>query len=201
MTDSVIYACSHRRGGNSDRAATLLAQGVTEAGGNAEVMYVRNYQVMACLACGYCEEAVSKRGVERCILGQKDEAYALFAPLLTARNVFVCSPIYFYHLPSLFKMWIDRSQQFWAAASNNEPWVTNLPERTAHAVLLAGRPTGEKLFEGARITLKYFLRNFNISLADPQIVRGMDDRNDLEANADVERRIINLGRKAWTAAR
>ena len=50
MNNAVIYACSHRRGGNSDRAVELLKQGVQEAGGEADVMHVRNFEIMACLA-------------------------------------------------------------------------------------------------------------------------------------------------------
>jgi len=201
MNKSVIYACSHRRGGNSDRTATLLAQGVAEAGGEADVIYIRNHSVMACLACGYCDEAEFKQGVARCVLGQQDEAYDLFKPMLTAKTVFFTSPIYFYHLPSLFKTWIDRSQQFWAAKRLGEPWVADLPKRTAHAVLHAGRPTGDKLFDGAQVTLKYFLHNFNFTLAEPLLFRGIDERDDMERHMDFEQQIIERGRTAWASAR
>ncbi|WP_319542064.1 flavodoxin family protein [uncultured Pseudodesulfovibrio sp.] len=200
MNESVIYACSHRRGGNSDRTATLLAQGVSEAGGNAKIIYIRNHSVMACLACGYCEEAEFKEGRARCVLGQQDEAYDMFEPLLTARTAFFASPIYFYHLPSLFKTWIDRSQQFWAAKQLGEPWMAGLPKRTAHAVLHAGRPTGDTLFDGAKVTLKYFLNSFNFTLNTPTVFRGLDERNDLEQHADFEKQIVELGRTAWIAA-
>jgi len=197
MSNAVIYACSHRRGGNSDRAADLLAQGVREAGGEADIFYVRNHKVMHCLACGFCDESIDRRGCERCVLGGKDEAWTLFEPLFTARTVLFASPIYFYHLPSMFKTWIDRSQQFWTAKMTGEQWVAGLPERTAHALFVAGRPKGEKLFEGARVTLKYFMHNLNYRLADPLVFRGVDERNDLAGQSDFETQIIELGRHAW----
>lgn len=200
MNKSVIYACSHRRGGNSDRTATLLARGVAEAGGKADVLSIRNHSVMACLACDYCAKAEFKQGKARCALGQQDEAYDLFAPMLTARTVFFTSPIYFYHLPSLFKTWIDRSQQFWAAKKLGEPWITDLPKRTAHAVFHAGRPTGDKLFDGAQVTLKYFLHNFNFTLAEPLIFRGIDGQNDMKTHPDFEQQVIDFGHTAWTSA-
>lgn len=200
MDTAVIFACSHRRGGNTDRAAELLAEGVREAGGKADVLFLRNYAVMHCLACGYCDEAVDRQGLVRCVLGPKDDAHMLFDRLFTARTALFASPIYFYHLPSMFKTWIDRSQQFWTAKHKGEPWVAGLPERTAHAVLVAGRPTGERLFDGASLTLKYFLRNFNMNLADPLLLRGVDGRTDLTDRGDLEERIMELGRSAWTAS-
>jgi hypothetical protein len=199
MDHAAVFACSHRRGGNSDHAAELLAEGVREAGGRAEVFHVRDFKVMPCLACGYCDSP-EHTGRERCVLGTTDQAWDLFAHCLSARTILFASPIYFYHLPSRLKTWIDRGQQFWRARLDGEPWIADLPERTAHAVLLAGQPSGEKLFDGARLTLKYFVQNFNTDLADPLVFRGLDTRNDLQAESGFEARIREMGAAAWEAA-
>ncbi|MBU4190811.1 MAG: flavodoxin family protein [Pseudodesulfovibrio sp.] len=196
---AVIYACSHRRGGNSDRAAQWLAAGVREAGGQADILYVRDHEVRPCLACGYCDEPGGRRGRDLCVLGPGDAAWDLFEPLLTARAVLFASPIYFYHLPSMFKTWIDRSQQFWAARAEGAPWLTELPRRTARAVFLAGRPRGDKLFEGATVTLKYFLHNFAMPLDEPLAFRGVDEPDDLTGRTEREA-ITGLGRHAWEEA-
>ncbi|MCJ2163585.1 MULTISPECIES: flavodoxin family protein [unclassified Pseudodesulfovibrio] len=198
MTYAAIFACSHRHG-NSDHAAELLARGVQDAGGKAEILYIRDHDILPCLACGYCDTA-GREGVERCVLGQKDQAWELFGHFFTARAVLFASPIYFYHLPSRFKTWIDRGQQFWQARLDNEPWVADMPARTAHAVLVAGQPSGEKLFDGARLTLKYFVQNFNMDLAAPLTFRGVDSRKDLGQRTDHENQIIELGRKVWNSA-
>lgn len=197
--NAVIFACSHRKGGNSDRAAELLAEGVRTAGGTPDVIYVRSHEIMPCLACGYCDNNTNRQGIERCVLGPKDDAFTLFSHFSTARTVLFASPIYFYHLPSMLKTWIDRGQQFWTARKNNEPWM-DLPKRTAHAVLVAGQPTGDKLFEGSRLTLKYFVQNFNMDLADPLTFRGVDKRTDLKGKNDFEQQIIELGKTAWENA-
>ena len=133
MRSAVIYACSHRKGGNSDRAAELLARGIREAGGKSDTIRIREYQIRHCLACGHCDKAIDLQGCERCVLGKTDDAWTLFKPLFTARTVFFASPIYFYHLPSMLKTWIDRSQQFWTARKTGENWIADLPERQAHA--------------------------------------------------------------------
>jgi len=200
MRSAVIYACSHRKGGNSDRAAELLARGIREAGGKSDTIRIREHQIRHCLACGHCDKAIDLQGCERCVLGKTDDAWTLFKPLFTARTVFFASPIYFYHLPSMLKTWIDRSQQFWTARKTGENWIADLPERQAHAILVAGRPSGERLFTGADLTLKYFLHNFNFTLADPLVFRGIDRPDDLSGQPDLESRIIKLGSRAWTSA-
>ncbi len=197
MSKGVIYACSHRAGGNSDRAAELLARGVRDAGGKADILYLRDFEIRHCLACGFCEKATDRHDRTRCALGKKDQAWEAFAPLLTARTILFASPIYFYALPSRFKTWIDRSQQFWNAWHGKESWLADLPARSAHPVFVAGQRSGNKLFDGARLTLKYFVQNFNATLADPLVFRGLDQSDDLAAHDDFETDIIRLGRRAW----
>lgn len=197
---AVIYAGSHRRGGNSDHAAALLQQGIQQAGGQATIMHVRQYDVRPCLACSVCDKSSHLQGQKRCVLGKKDQAWELFAPMFTARAVFFTSPIYFYHLPSMLKTWVDRGQQFWKAWIDKEPWIADLPRRTAHTVLIAGQPSGQKLFEGSRLTLKYFVQNFNMELPDPMVFHGIDQSGDLKQKADFEQQIIDLGRHGWEEA-
>lgn len=194
---AIIYAGSHRKGGNSDRAAQLLLQGIKEADGEGEIRYLRDNVILPCLACGFCDDALGYEGQDRCVLGHNDQAWSLFAPMLTARTILFASPIYFYNLPSMLKTWIDRGQQFWKAYMDKEPWLAELPKRTAHAVLIAGQPTGEKLFDGARLTLKYFVQNFNIELTDPLTFKGIDQSGDLTRKKDFEAQIIDLGKRAW----
>jgi multimeric flavodoxin WrbA len=86
--------------------------------------------------------------------------------------VVFCSPIYFYALPSLCKTWIDRSQRFWEARRKGDAWLLEHPERQGFACLVGGQPAGQKLFDGARLTLKYFLVNFGMTLAEPVGLRG-----------------------------
>lgn len=185
-----IYACSHRKGGNSRRAAELLAEGVVQAGGKAEIIDLREFSVLHCLACGGCAKDVQSR----CVLRAKDQAEELFAPLLAAPVVALASPVYFYALPSRLKALIDRSQRFWEARRKGDAWLCGLPPRKGFACLVAGQPSGDKLFEGPRLTLKYFLNNFGIALEDPLTLRGLDGPGDLGADSGASAQVLELGR-------
>ncbi|MDR3641210.1 MAG: flavodoxin family protein [Humidesulfovibrio sp.] len=191
-----VFACSHRGGGNSDAAAALVARGAREAGATARVIELRRFRVLQCLACRAC----AAEELSRCVLAGKDETETLFDVLMTAPVVVFASPIYFYALPSLCKTWIDRSQRFWEARRKKDPWVMALKERPAFACFVAGQPAGQKLFDGARMTLKYFLVNFGLTLTEPLGLRGMDAVGDLPSAAEACRAVVELGRVAGQAA-
>jgi multimeric flavodoxin WrbA len=192
-----VFACSHRSGGNSSAAAELAARGVREAGANARIIELREYNVLACQSCRACAAAKNSA----CVLRARDQAEALFAALMTAPAVVFASPIYFYGVPSLFKTWIDRSQRFWEARRKEEPWVMALRPRKAMVCFVAGQRGGQKLFEGARLTLKYFLVNFGLELGEPLGLRGMEASGDLLADAKVVQSVLDMGREAGKAAR
>lgn len=190
--DVAIFACSHRAGGNSDAAAELMALGVHEAGARPRIIALRDYSVLACLACRAC----AGERLSRCVLAGKDQTEELFAVLMAAPVVLFASPIYFYGLPSLCKTWVDRSQRFWEARRKGDPWVLALKERPAYACFVAGQPSGQKLFDGARLTLKYFLVNFGLTLAEPLGLRGLDAAGDLASNPQAAAQARELGRSA-----
>jgi len=194
--DVAIFACSHRAGGNSDAAAELMSLGVHEVGATAKVIALRDYSVLACLACRAC----AGEKLSRCVLARKDQTEELFAILMAAPVVMFASPIYFYGLPSLCKTWVDRSQRFWEARRKGDPWVLALKDRPAYACLVAGQPSGQKLFDGARLTLKYFLVNFGFTLAEPLGLRGLDAAGDLASQPLTAGQVRELGRGAGLMA-
>jgi multimeric flavodoxin WrbA len=187
-----ILACSPRAGGNSDSAAEALARGIASAGGVAELVHLRDAAVGPCIDCGGCAKPD-----RTCPQGRTDASAELFQRLYTAPFVCFASPIYFYHLPAQFKAFIDRGQYHYLARERGEPGLANLPHRPAYVVLVAGQPKGKKLFEGALLTLRYFLVNYNIEIADTLTFRGVDAPGDLVADPDRVGEIEALGKSAW----
>lgn len=193
---AVIFACSPRSGGNSDVAAQALARGVEEAGGRAEVLALRDFDITACIGCGHCATSVG----HRCVFAEKDDVEALFAKLMAAPTAFFASPIFFYHLPARFKAFIDRGQSPYERRMAGEPDYAGPPTRTAHVALVAGRPRGEQLFTGSMLTLKIFLINFRIGVDEPLAFRGKDARGDLAADAEALDALRAHAAQAWQEA-
>ncbi|HCO12333.1 MAG TPA: hypothetical protein DIT19_03805 [Desulfonauticus sp.] len=172
MKKTLLVNASPHLKGSTDRAFNL----VLEKWEKAEYIVLRDRKIIPCIGCQTCAKAES-RG--RCIFEDKDEVKAIFDSLAQREKLVFFSPIYFYHLPSLFKGFIDRAQSFYML---NPAF---LPVKKAKAVLLAGRPKGEKLFEGARLTLKYFLQIFGYEV-EVLGLRGVDGPEDLDAHKEQE---------------
>ena len=186
----LIFATSPRGGGNTDAAAAILSETLQRRGIAASIVPLREYKLMPCQGCNYC-------GIpgNACILAQRDDCERLFARIREAQAIFWLAPIFFYHLPAQSKALIDRAQAYWYLKRNHDPRVMSLPARKAHALLIAARSKGENLFSGSLYTLQYFFEPFNISLAEPMLITGLDGPDDLK-NSEIHQQNI----AAWGAA-
>lgn len=190
-----VFSCSPRPGGNSDHSAECFSAGIHQAGGRAQVYYLRHFNIHPCVGCLRCSQ--DPNGY--CFLTDMDQSAQLFQILLSAPILFLSAPIYFYHMPAQFKSWIDRSQCYYLRHEKGEPAIVNLPQRPAYINLIAGRKQGEKLFDGARLTLKYFLRTFNFQIRDNLNFRGIEASEDLLNNQEAREALFTAGATAWQA--
>ncbi|WP_029895318.1 flavodoxin family protein [Desulfohalovibrio reitneri] len=193
MSDALILAGSPRAGGNSDAAARAMAEGVESAGGSARVVHLRSLDVMPCRGCYGCRRDLGGR----CVLPDSSGVVDVYEDLMRAPMVAFASPIFFYHMPGVAKTFVDRSQPWYLRWMEGDGELRSLPRRTAPVALVAGRPTGEKLFDGLMLTLKYWLVTFNIVPAEPLALRGKDQPGDLEADAGAMDALREYGRKGW----
>ncbi|MCG8531930.1 MAG: flavodoxin family protein [Desulfovibrionales bacterium] len=188
-----ILGCSARANGNTDHVARFFAQSYEAAGGATSIHFMRDYSIRHCIAC----EACSRPGTTKCVQEHKDDSPQLYTMLMEAPALFITSPIYFYHLPSIFKTFIDRCQCFWFRHHNKDPYVLSLPKRTAYVSLVAARPVGAQLFACSLLTLKYFLEPFNISLAEPLLIYGKDGPKELQNDPQTVERVMEYGKAAY----
>ncbi len=108
------------------------------------------------------------------IMDNKDNAKELFTHLLQAENVFIVSPIYFYHMPSQLKAFIDRGQRFWANAHDKQ----NINPKKVYAIYSCARDKGEKLPQGIDLTLKYFAPLIKANFEKSLCLYGLDKSDD-----------------------
>ncbi|ABB37586.1 NADPH-dependent FMN reductase [Oleidesulfovibrio alaskensis G20] len=187
-------SCSPRAGGNSDKAAELFADGFAAAGG-ADILHLRRYDIRPCTSCYRCEHDPDGW----CFLEDMDQSACIFRLLQEAPALHFASPVYFYHVPAHFKALIDRTQRFWLLRERGDARMLQLPRRKAWVTMIAGRRRGEKLFEGSLLTLKYFLKSFNIDMQEPLLLTGLDDAEALERQPETLQQITAYGRQAAEA--
>ena len=183
MNPFLLLCGSPRKSGNSDMAMAILAQSLAplaqkEQFPPVQTLFVRDHRLLYCTGCNVCGHAQSilaqpHSPSARCPQYQKDQSLALLAPLEQAGGLCIISPIQNYHLPAGLKALLDRLQ----------PWYTGKKgvERTRpfFAVLIAGRPRGEKLFAGSLLTLRWALAPLGYTLEPPLVLRGLDAPGDL----------------------
>jgi multimeric flavodoxin WrbA len=187
----LALGASPRSGGNTDAALQAFVSGVESAGGRVESLQLRRYDVLACAGCNACG-----RPPHVCLFQERDQAYDILPRLLEAPFVFLASPIYFYHVPAGFKALIDRGQAFYLRKLAGDP-ALDVPDRPALVSLHAGRERGGRLFDGALLTLRYFLDCFRLDLARELTFRGVDDKGEMAANTENLHALEQAGAEAW----
>ncbi|MDR2502926.1 MAG: NAD(P)H-dependent oxidoreductase [Deltaproteobacteria bacterium] len=149
---------------------------------------LRDYRVLPCAACGLCEHPASA-----CPQAAADDSRALFASFLNAPLLALAAPVYFYHLPAQLKALLDRCQFYYRAAERGE---LILPRRKAFIILLGAREKGTALFKGSLLSLSLALAPFNLHMAAPLLLRGLDGPGDLLQRADCLEQIKAYGKTA-----
>ncbi|MBA7473207.1 hypothetical protein ES707_08542 [subsurface metagenome] len=123
----------------------------------------------------------------------KDDMDDIYPLLLDVDRVIVASPIFFYGLTSQIKALIDRCQALWA---RKYILKQELPDAKRKGAFIAvGATQGKQLFDGSRLTVKYFFQAIGVSYADELLVRGVDKRGEIKEHPTALAEAFELGRK------
>ena len=179
MASAPLLLCASPRRGNSLEAARLFAEGFNVARSQEipelQPTMLSTCNILPCVDCGACGRGQS------CPLLERDDSQALLEAFASAPVIAIAAPIYFYHLPAQLKALLDRCQQYYAWKEKGFGGLAKLPPRHVFIMLCAAREQGDQLFSGALLTLKYALRPFNLELARPLTMLGLDQSHDLLA--------------------
>jgi multimeric flavodoxin WrbA len=184
MNSPLVISLSPRAGGNSDQIAALFARSLDT---QSQPIFLRDHVLEPCTGCGACSED------GRCRIGA-DGAEELFTRLESTSGLVLTAPVYFYHLPSQAKAWIDRAQSRYMARQRGlrPPG----PIRPAYVVLVAGRKRGENLFAGILPTLRFFLEVFDLRMENALCLRGIDEAEDFSRDAAAGNAVRDLARSS-----
>jgi multimeric flavodoxin WrbA len=146
--------------------------------------------VRPCRGCGVCAIGPG----HGCPLAG-DAAEFLFDAIGEASVLAFASPVYFYHLPALFKALIDRAQRHYELRLARQAAGEAAPaERVAEVLLVAGRREGQQLFTGSLLTLRYFLWSFYARpVENPCLLRGFDAPDDLASDSAAVEALVARG--------
>ncbi|MBQ7586374.1 MAG: flavodoxin family protein [Desulfovibrionaceae bacterium] len=143
---------------------------------------IREFKINPCTGCLSCIPYP-----HRCPQNTKeDQAESLLTSISKADLVLFCSPIYFYSLPGITKVLVDRAQRFYMSKESLPPNQTFKP---TFVILYAGRTKGQALFTGTLLTLKYFFQALKREIVQELTLRGLENKQYLLNNQDTCRHL------------
>lgn len=177
---------SPRKQSNTEILLDKALEGARQAGAETEKVLVSKLKISPCLEIYACV----KDG--NCPI--KDDMLPLYDKLLEADHVILASPIFFYSITAQAKALVDRCQALWARKHVLGMGKDDKRERRG-AFISVGATRGEKLFDGAVLTVKYFFDAINVKYAGDVLVRGVDDRAQIKDRPEALQDAFRLGQQ------
>jgi len=178
---------SPRRGGNTDLLLEQTLKGAAAEGGQVDKIRLCDFRISPCSECLSC----FKDGV--CVI--PDDMQAIYPRLLNADIVILASPIFFYGITGLAKVMVDRCQALWARKYRlHDPAVGAGSKRRGFFISVGGTK-GQRMFDGAILTVKYFFDAFHAEYSGDLLFRGVDALGEILEHPDALAQAFSAGRK------
>jgi len=178
MTRLVAIYGSPRRKGNTAALLARAVAGARDAGAEVEEFVLRDLKISPCLEIYKC-----KTDDGRCAI--RDDFDTVRDAMLAADGLMIASPIFFYTVSAHTKALMDRCQSLWV----KKYWIDGTPPKEREAKRLGlfisvGATRGKKLFDGALLTMKYFMDTLDMKLWRSLLYRELDLAGEAEKHPD-----------------
>ncbi len=178
---------SPRRGGNTDLLLDQTLKGAAAEGARVAEIRLCDVRITPCTECLSC----FNDGV--CVI--PDDMQDIYPRLLEADIVILASPIFFYGITGWAKAMVDRCQALWARRYKLRDPALETERKRRGFFISAGGTKGQRMFEGAVLTVRYFFDAFNAEYSGDLLFRGVDACGDILKNSDALPQAFSAGRK------
>lgn len=171
---TAIHA-SPRRAGNTSSLLVQAVAGARDQGARVEEVFLRGLKISPCLELYGCKQN------GRCVI--EDDFQDIYDLMLASQGLMLAAPIFFYGLCAQAKLLMDRCQSLWV----KKYWIEKQPfgggVKTKKGLFISvGATKGAKLFEGALMSVRYFLDVLDAELSQSLLFRGLDLEGDVLAH-------------------
>jgi len=187
MTLHVLgISMSPRTGSNSDALLAEALHGAEGDGAATEHVRLRDLQIAPCRAC----EACATTG--RCVV--QDDFQPLVDRLLAADRLVVATPVHFMGPSALGMALIERCQSLWSRKYRlKEPLFPEGPRDRRALVIAVGGSKVERMFDGIRLTMRYWLDALEVAYFANLFVRCVDAAGAVRDDPTVMGEACRLG--------
>jgi len=167
LSDIISIYGSPRRKGNTAILTKEAVRGARDAGATVEEFVLRDLKISPCLEIYACK----KEG--ECAI--KDDFQMLRDKILSAKGLIISSPIFFYAVSAHTKTMMNRFQSLWV----RKYWIDEMPYEARNfkrkgLFITVGATQGKMLFNGVRLSMKYFFDTLDMALWRTLAYRGID---------------------------
>ena len=178
---------SPRIKGNSELLLDEALKGAESQGAETEKIVVDKLNIAPCKEYYGC----LKDG--NCVI--RDDMDDIYPKLLAADAVIIASPIFFYTVSAQLMLLFSRCQALWA----RKYVLKNLDIPVKKGVFIAvGATRGKRLFDGPKLTMKYFFQAINAEYTSELLIRGVDKRGEIKEHPTALNDAYELGKKLVT---
>ena len=179
---------SPRKGGNTDLLLGEALKGAEKEGAEVERLRITDFDITPCTECLHCYEG------GECIL--LDDMQKIYPKLLEADIIILASPIFFYGVTGWVKALIDRTQALWARKYRlRDPSLSKEGRKRRGFFVSVGGTKGQKIFEGAILTAKYFFDVVNAKYMGELVFRGVDEKGDILKEPEALEQAFEAGKR------
>jgi len=179
---------SPRRGGNTDILLEEALKGAEMEGAEVERLHLTDFNIIPCRECLQC----SNDG--KCII--LDDMQKIYPKLLEADVIILASPVFFYGVTAWAKALIDRCQALWSRKYIlKDESLGKEGKRRKGFLISVGGTKGQRVFEGAILTAKYFFDVLNSEYVGELVFREVDAKGDILKRPEALQQAFEAGRK------
>lgn len=181
-------SCSPRSGGNTDILLDELLRSARDSLCQVEKLPIAQWNIRPCSHCDHCREAGSCR--------LDDDMQLLYPRLLETDCLILASPIYFMAHCAQAKALIDRCQLFWVRRHIFKEHLIEPTRPPRRGIFISvGATHGEKVFAGAKVTMKWFFHTLEMEYWDNLLFEGIDAKGAITKHPTAIAQARELGRK------
>ncbi len=163
-----------------------MLKGAEEEGAQIERVIISQLTFSPCIECHGCDET------GECVL--RDHMDTVYPKLLEADWIILAFPIFFYGAPAGTKALIDRVQSLWVRKYRLKLLPEDKGRRRKGFFISVGATKGERLFDGAMLTVKYFFDALDVDFAGQLLFKDVEGKGDIRNHPTAFREAFEAGR-------
>lgn len=182
MVRIIAFIGSPRKGGNTDRLVEEILAGAEEAGHETEKVYLADHNLTP-IDPVYGNES-------NWTDPRQGPANELIDSMVEAEVVILGSPVYWFSVSGLMKLFIDR----WALYRRGEQRLTDLTMGKQMVVALAMADSDDSYIDAVLAPLRYAAQWLKMEWTGPVIALGVADPGDVDKHLEVLAQAREIGR-------